>query len=276
MPRSLLTFATILLAGALAAQATHFTATLTGAQEVPPSGSTTLGQMSMILDTGNSTLAYRVVVGKFATAPTAAHFHRAAAGVNGPVVIAITGGPSIYSGITRALTAAELADLRAGLWYVNVHTSQFPGGEIRGQISAATLPVTYGAGCMGSNAKIPAISGRDFPSPSNAVFQVGLTNAKESSIAVLLMGVSKTQYGALVLPFDLSIIGMPTCKALCDDIGIGGSTATDANGAAFMPVLIPFQPALVGITLYSQWYVVDPVANLLGLTNSNGLEAKIQ
>jgi hypothetical protein len=46
------------------------------------------------------------------------------------------------------LTAAQEADLNAGLNYVNVHTSVFPGGEIRGQIIrdvVGVAPSTWGA-----------------------------------------------------------------------------------------------------------------------------------
>ncbi|MDB5871314.1 MAG: hypothetical protein JWQ07_756, partial [Ramlibacter sp.] len=32
------------------------------------------------------------------------------------------------------VTPAQAADLMAGLWYVNIHSTQFPGGEIRGQL----------------------------------------------------------------------------------------------------------------------------------------------
>ena len=82
------------------------------------------------------------------------HFHRASAGVNGPVVLsfffnATTGlpinGPApgttdleINKVIGRTITKAQLdlilADLRAGNIYANIHTPQFTGGEIRGQM----------------------------------------------------------------------------------------------------------------------------------------------
>ncbi len=89
------------------------------------------------------------------TAPvTVAHIHRAAAGVNGPVIIGLDGMPLsngrpswnlIAPGVTSfnsggPLTApfnfpaAEVANLIAGNTYFNVHSSNFPGGEIRGQI----------------------------------------------------------------------------------------------------------------------------------------------
>ena len=34
---------------------------------------------------------------------------------------------------TATLNDGQIGDLRAGLWYINVHTAKYPGGEIRGQ-----------------------------------------------------------------------------------------------------------------------------------------------
>jgi len=64
-------------------------------------------------------------------------------GVNSPVRFNfnLTGGTSGTVGpLTFSVTPAEVANLRAHLWYVNIHTSMFPGGEIRGQVKPATQP----------------------------------------------------------------------------------------------------------------------------------------
>jgi hypothetical protein len=75
------------------------------------------------------------------------HFHNAiptatlpATAVSGNVVIPIpgSGNPVTYTspvtGTTRALTTDEETALLAGNWYVNLHTSQFPGGELRANL----------------------------------------------------------------------------------------------------------------------------------------------
>ncbi len=45
--------------------------------------------------------------------------------------------------------AQQLSDLENGLWYVNVHTSTFPGGEIRGQILPVPEPSTLALAGLG-------------------------------------------------------------------------------------------------------------------------------
>lgn len=65
---------------------------------------------------------------------TAAHIHRGAVGTNGPVVhfISATGFTQVEGTIT--LSEADVADLRAGNFYLNVHSVDNPGGFARGQM----------------------------------------------------------------------------------------------------------------------------------------------
>lgn len=75
-----------------------------------------------------------------------AHIHKAAAGSNGPIhwdlmeagnpVASVSDQPSLLRGIARPRAAAVLADLLANpeLYYVNIHSTTFPGGSVRGQL----------------------------------------------------------------------------------------------------------------------------------------------
>lgn len=127
----------LLAAGAVSAQT--YVADLSGLSEVPPNASPALGSIQAEL-TGTTL----VVTGSFSDllgAYTASHIHRAPVGTNGPVVVGLA--PQLagsfagsYPAATNTfnLTAAQVADLQAGLHYVNVHSQAFPGGEIRGQL----------------------------------------------------------------------------------------------------------------------------------------------
>jgi hypothetical protein len=80
-------------------------------------------------------LTYAVTVsGISADQVTASHIHRGAAGVNGPIVyfLSATGFTQVAGKIT--LNDADVADLKAGNFYVNVHSIANPGGFARGQL----------------------------------------------------------------------------------------------------------------------------------------------
>lgn len=127
-------------------------ATLSGANEVPPRQTTGSGSFSATV--GSTALTFKLEVSNL-TNVTAAHIHSGPAGTNGNVVVDLFTGPTVASTgrdftlargtIAQAqikattLTFAQLLDgLRTGQFYVNVHTTTFPGGEVRGQTSTVT------------------------------------------------------------------------------------------------------------------------------------------
>jgi CHRD domain len=126
-------------ATAASAAMLQFHATMNGASEVPPKQTAGTGEALATLDTAKKQLNYTVSFENLSGPATAAHFHGpAAAGKNAGVAVPI-GGASPTSPVhgTATLTDAQIKDLEAGMWYVNVHTAANPGGEIRGQV----LPV---------------------------------------------------------------------------------------------------------------------------------------
>lgn len=133
----------------------NFVAPLSGAQEVPAVETRARGNATFRFSRDGTEMHYKLIVANIENV-TQAHIHRAPAGANGPVVLWLypSAPPSqLIPGRTQGIlaegtiTADDLVGLLAGeplsalrdLFlageaYVNVHTSQFPPGEIRGQI----------------------------------------------------------------------------------------------------------------------------------------------
>lgn len=265
---------TILFAtAALVAQPQYYTATATGAQETPPNASTAFGKASIVVS--GTTLTVNVVTTTLATTPTAGHIHKGAVGVAGGVIFGFTQtSPTTWS-FSGPITVAQIADLNAGLYYVNIHSTAFGAGEIRGQVGPATVPTTYGAGCAGTNTLTPAIGGTAFPM-LGSTFSITLANAKANSQALLFLGDSNTSFAGIPLPFALGPIGMNGCTLLCSDFGLNLTSATSATGTASLGLPVPLNLALAGAQFYSQWFPIDPGANPLGIVASNGLSFKLQ
>lgn len=166
--------AVAMLAGASSAQVvTIGPFPLEGSQEVqnpavitPATGSATL---MLNTSTGDFTLDY-TFSGLLGTV-TVAHFHNAPAGSNGSVVywLAATGAPnnlpttlmspSLPTNVTSAtgsgtgvLSATLVNQALLGRLYVNIHTTRFGGGELRGQVVPApsALALVGAAGLLGA------------------------------------------------------------------------------------------------------------------------------
>jgi CHRD domain len=122
--------------GAAHAATLNFSATLNGASETPPTASKGTGDMVGTLDTVTKTFSYKVNFAGLTGPATMAHFHGpAAVGVKAGVALSLGMNPTSPITGTKVLTDAQVSDLEAGLWYVNVHTAANPGGEIRGQVT---------------------------------------------------------------------------------------------------------------------------------------------
>lgn len=144
--------------------AQHFRVHLNGHEEVPPRDTSAQGQFLAVLSLDKQILAYKLIVANIDNV-VAAHIHLGVAGSNGSVVAFLFGSVAPGGGSSNGLlaegviTSADLvgplagqdlsvlhAALVSGGAYVNVHTNDgvdpantgpgdFPGGEVRGQIS---------------------------------------------------------------------------------------------------------------------------------------------
>ena len=129
----------LLAAGPASAATEHFSATLKGSEETPANTTTGTGKVDAVLDTGTRAFAYTVNYSGLTGPATAAHFHKGAAGVAGPPVLPVPKEVVAHNPMKghAQLTADQVKDLEAGLWYFNIHTAANPGGEIRGQVTKA-------------------------------------------------------------------------------------------------------------------------------------------
>jgi hypothetical protein len=134
----------ILSAGPAAATAQTFTVTMSGLQEVPANASSATGTASVDLNAAETTITVNASWTGLTTNANAGHIHGPAGpGVNAGIIFPFAGVPAATSGSIPsqpfAITAAQVADLKAGLYYVNIHNATFPNGEIRAQLTPTRL-----------------------------------------------------------------------------------------------------------------------------------------
>jgi CHRD domain len=126
-------------AGLALAAPMSFDVPLTGAQQVPPVQTKGHGTAHITYDPTNRHLTWSVTYSELSSQPTMAHFHGPApSGKNAAVQVWISKkGQPMQSPVTGSatLTPTQAKQFMAGDWYVNLHTKDHPGGEIRGQVT---------------------------------------------------------------------------------------------------------------------------------------------
>lgn len=130
----------------------HFTASLKGSNETTPNDSKAAGEAIVHINKEETMIHYKLIVANIENV-TMSHFHMAPAGSDGGPVAwlyknldqpsgmsngVIAEGQIEESDLIGGLVGKSIADLieaiRNGRIYVNVHTSAYPGGELRGQL----------------------------------------------------------------------------------------------------------------------------------------------
>ena len=105
---------------------------------MPPVETAGSGTADLIYDPATRMLIWNITYSGLSAPATMAHFHGpAAAGANGPVTVWLSNKGSPADSPIKGeatLTAEQAAQFTAGQWYINVHTSAHPAGEIRGQV----------------------------------------------------------------------------------------------------------------------------------------------
>jgi hypothetical protein len=112
---------------------------MSAAQEVPPTDSTATG--NCFADLSDNAASLFVQCAHNVVNPTSIHLHDAPPGIDGPVIFDLPTASSFSA--SAPLTPRLVADFAAGFLYVNVHSPDFPEGEIRGQLlGPAAAPIT--------------------------------------------------------------------------------------------------------------------------------------
>jgi hypothetical protein len=112
-------------------------ASLTGSEEVPgPGDQDGKGRSRIRIDADNGKICTKIHARHLST-PTAAHIHKGAKGVAGPVVVSLP-TPNEDGYAKDCMSAdndllSEIAD-HPSEYYVNVHTDEYPDGALRGQL----------------------------------------------------------------------------------------------------------------------------------------------
>lgn len=100
-------------------------------------------------------------------------------------------------------------------------------------------------------------------------FRVRLAQARASTTAFLLLGVSNSSWSSFPLPMDLGWLGAPGCSLLTS-IELIQPIGVSASGIGSSTYDLPNDIYLLGAHFYNQWLVTDPTVNSLGYVLSNG------
>ena len=187
---------------------TVFPVAMTGESESPAGDPVATGQATIRLRAGQGQVCFQLAATNLPTA-VAAHVHRGDTGVAGPVVVPLAtpgadGKSSGCAAATRPIVKSILGD--PGSFYVNVHTQEFPGGAIRGQLTG-TSTSSFGTS-----------------------FSIALANSSEPNAKGTAVVRVRKDAGVVCYRLHAESITLPAVAA---HIHRGGPTA---NG----PVVVPF------------------------------------
>lgn len=132
-----------------------FTSRLSGSQEVPSVNTDATGVAGLVLSADLSTATLNVTFDGLGSAFTGAHIHEGASDENGNAVVDL-GSFKTSNQIEAEITSLDLEKLAKGMYYINIHTKDNPGGEIRGQLKLET-ETSFVASVTG-NQEVPSVS----------------------------------------------------------------------------------------------------------------------
>jgi hypothetical protein len=125
-----------------------------------------------------------------------------------------------------------------------------------------------GRGCPISTSPTPLAATGTITSTT---FNNSLASGPPSSVAMLLVGDTASQFMSLPLPFNLGGVGSPNCDLNINMITIMLTMLTTATGTAASSIPYTMSPALSGLRLRTQWVALDGS----NIVTSNGLDHSV-
>ncbi len=131
--------------------------------------------------------------------------------------------------------------------------------------------VKYGKGCPSGlvlSGYAPPVNG------TSKLYWYWYSKGGYSTPAMAILGVSKTKWGFLTLPFPLAGMGAPGCFLNTDMVlaFVGFTDPSGTNGRYRVDLPVPYDPLLAGGVIYGQTLVFDKNYNTLGVRASEGLK----
>jgi hypothetical protein len=220
-------------------------AVLTPSQETPPTTISGFGNATVTFDSTRTNITVTITVSNLGSPINNFHIHEGAPGVSGPVVINLIGlGGTFVNGTMTGTFALPTTDpdlvprmlKNPGNFYVNVHTTQFPAGAVRGQLSYVSGgSVSYASELRPGN-EVPPNASTSFGSSlvtfdlfNNTIAWeadgIGIANATVSHIHRGASSVS----GPVIINFALSSAAIPAGRTN------GSATIAAQQAASFLP-----------------------------------------
>lgn len=231
-----------------------------GAQEVPPNPSLTRGLGWFRFNVLANTIDYSYTRTAFTTAETAAHIHGfAAPGVSAGVKINLPLGA--HKAGVLAYPNADEGNYIAGLSYVNVHTTAFGGGEIRGQVlPGCSNPGTFCTAKTNSQGCVPVAGSTGVPQlsgPDN--LHITSSNVINNKAGVMYWGLAP-RVTPVAFVGGLNCIQAPTIRTPVQNSG-GNAPPDDCSGTFdffFSHAYMGLTGLAAGSSAYCQYWYRDP------------------
>ena len=145
-----------------------------------------------------------------------------------------------------------------------------PSGATSWILSGLIDNPSFRVNCTPGTSLIPILGNNGLPN-LGSTYTVTLEDAVPGAFSVFVSGLSNTSFNGLPLPFGIP--GAPGCDLLVSP-DVTQLFTTNANGEASAPFSVPPSTANIGLFVYHQWVVSDPI-NAVGLVVSEAGRATI-